>query len=229
MRKPWSERLFLTIALVHLLFLVQEWATATAVTKALLLPTLLLFYTQQLQKPWSAFQKGIILALGLSFLGDVLLIRGNEPLFFMTGLAAFLGAQLTYTRNFLRKEGAQAGLLRTQPWWAVPVLAFGVGIYFYLYPGLGSMWLPVLVYVLAILAMVLAVVNRLLWSGPAAAGWLMAGALLFLASDAILAIKKFGTPLPLAGFWVMLTYILAQYALVKGCLAKEMKSGALEI
>ena len=221
MIKSRTERLFLTIALVHLLFLVQEWATATAVTKALLLPTLLLFYTQQLQKPWSAFQKGIILALGLSFLGDVLLIRGNEPLFFMTGLAAFLGAQLTYTRTFLRNEGTKPGLLRTQPWWAVPVLALGTGIYVYLFPGLGDMWLPVLVYVLAISAMVLAVVNRLPWSGPVAGRWLLAGALCFLLSDALLAINKFGAPFPLAGFGVMLTYILAQYALVKGCLAMK--------
>lgn len=223
MGKSVIERFFLLIALTHLLFLVQEWATATSITKTLLLPILLLFYVLHLSKPYTAFQKGIMLALGLSFLGDVLLIRGSEPLFFMMGLAAFLGAQLTYTRNFLRNQGVKPGLLRTKPWWAVPVLALGTGIYGYLFPGLGDMWLPVLVYVLAISAMVLAVVNRLPWSGPVAAGWLLAGALYFLLSDALLAINKFGAPFPLAGFGVMLTYILAQYALVKGCLAMERR------
>jgi uncharacterized membrane protein YhhN len=39
----------------------------------------------------------------------------------------------------------------------------------------------------------------------------------FLLSDALLAINKFVAPIPMAGFWVMLTYITAQYLIVKGC------------
>src|SRR5690606_30733125 len=131
--KPSTERLFLLLAALHLLFLLQAWPLATAVSKALLMPTLLLFYVQRLQKPYSAFQKGIIVALVFSFLGDVLLIWGDETLFFIIGLSAFLLAQLTYMRTFLRNEAAQPNLVRKQPWLVLPVVGLGALIYWYLY------------------------------------------------------------------------------------------------
>ncbi|MEO5583666.1 MAG: lysoplasmalogenase, partial [Saprospiraceae bacterium] len=42
------------------------------------------------------------------------------------------------------------------------------------------------------------------------------GAVLFVASDSLLAINKFKTPIPYAGILIMTTYIFAQYFIVMG-------------
>jgi uncharacterized membrane protein YhhN len=39
-------------------------------------------------------------------------------------------------------------------------------------------------------------------------------------SDSMIAIDKFYTQIPLAGFWIMITYISAQYLIMRG-LARE--------
>ena len=49
------------------------------------------------------------------------------------------------------------------------------------------------------------------------------GALLFLASDSILAINKFAFKIPYASIWIMLTYAFAQYFILKGILEQEQK------
>jgi uncharacterized membrane protein YhhN len=52
---------------------------------------------------------------------------------------------------------------------------------------------------------------------PARAAWFfIVGALLFVASDSMLAINKFKTPITHGGLWIMGTYILAQYLIAKG-------------
>jgi len=79
------------------------------------------------------------------------------------------------------------------------------------------MSIPVSIYVLAISSMVLSAVNRLQWAGEKSGPWVLMGALSFLLSDALLAVNKFVDPVPLAGLWIMLTYITAQYLIVKGC------------
>jgi uncharacterized membrane protein YhhN len=46
----------------------------------------------------------------------------------------------------------------------------------------------------------------------------LAGAVLFMISDSLLAINKFMNPLPQASLFIMLTYIAAQYLIVEGIL-----------
>ena len=47
------------------------------------------------------------------------------------------------------------------------------------------------------------------------------GALLFIMSDAMIAINKFMSPIIQAGLLIMATYIVAQFLIVKGILAHE--------
>jgi uncharacterized membrane protein YhhN len=44
------------------------------------------------------------------------------------------------------------------------------------------------------------------------------GAILFMISDSLIAINKFLEPLPQSGFWIMTTYIGAQFLIVRGLL-----------
>jgi len=51
--------------------------------------------------------------------------------------------------------------------------------------------------------------------------WVVAGAILFLISDSILAANKFVGPVPLRGWLVWSTYVLGQYGLCLGVLANR--------
>jgi uncharacterized membrane protein YhhN len=74
-----------------------------------------------------------------------------------------------------------------------------------------AMQLPVAVYALAITAMVGSVTNLQGLIDASIFRPLLAGVLLFLLSDTLIAVNKFLTPLPLAGLAIMATYLLAQY------------------
>ena len=47
-------------------------------------------------------------------------------------------------------------------------------------------------------------------------GLVFLGSILFMFSDSVLAINKFFKPVPAAGFWIMSTYILAQFLIIHG-------------
>ena len=80
-----------------------------------------------------------------------------------------------------------------------------------LFPRLGDMLIPVAAYLFIILAMgisaALGTANRTL---------VIVGALLFILSDSLIAINRFLTPVPLAGFLIMITYYLAQFFITFG-------------
>ena len=46
--------------------------------------------------------------------------------------------------------------------------------------------------------------------------WLIGVVRFFMSSDLMLGIDKFITAIPMADVWIMLTYVIGQYAIVKG-------------
>ncbi|MBL8617714.1 MAG: lysoplasmalogenase [Deltaproteobacteria bacterium] len=138
--------------------------------------------------------------LALSVLGDALL-EWSDGLF-IPGLLAFLTAHLLYI----------AGLALQWPGWAplrgLPGLVFAGAVFALLLPGLGPLTIPVGVYSLVIAAMLWRATLGIGRPGvdPTLARLAAAGALLFVVSDAILAINKFATPLPLARLLNMSSY-----------------------
>jgi uncharacterized membrane protein YhhN len=88
-----------------------------------------------------------------------------------------------------------------------------------LYPVLGDMRIPVVVYAVTITSMVLNALFRYGRTTATSFGLVMAGAILFMISDSILAINRFLDPVSHASGWVMLTYILAQYLIIRGLLS----------
>jgi uncharacterized membrane protein YhhN len=125
----------------------------------------------------------IFAGLVFSMAGDVLLILPSDR--FAAGLAAFLIAHLCYSAAFVSE-------IRALNWWRLfPLLAYGAVVYLLLAPSLGKLKLPVLLYVVAILAMAWFAWER--WSQLGSRGALSAfvGALLFVISDTILAFNHF--------------------------------------
>ena len=147
-------------------------------------------------------------ALAFSCLGDAILTREGD-LSLPLGLASFLVAQLIYCVFFL-EIGGLAGFA-AEPVRLIPggfALLGGGVLALYLWRDLGPLKAPVVVYVIALSAMVGAS-----FSLRAAQAQVMVGSVLFLASDAVLAIRLFKLthrPSPLADHAVWWLYVAAQ-------------------
>jgi uncharacterized membrane protein YhhN len=155
---------------------------------------------------------GVLLALALlaSTAGDVFLALEKKG-FFVHGLVAFLAGHLTYIALFLSDLLPIAGI-GAERWIAmimIPALALGLGRW--MWPTLGPMQAPVALYTAAIAAMGTAAA---LSAFPA--GLVLTGALLFVASDSILAVNRFKMPIPASGFFVWTTYYGAQVLITLG-------------
>ena len=131
----------------------------------------------------------LIGALGLSAIGDAFLSRDGEKAF-LGGLASFLAAHVVFTALFLRSGGG-VGLLGAEPWRAAIAVAmalFALVMLVVLWRRVGlDLRVPVGVYIVAILAMG---VSALTMNNA----WVIGGAILFMASDGLLAAEKFLAP-----------------------------------
>lgn len=144
----------------------------------------------------------VVLALALSLAGDILLaLPANR---FTAGLVAFLLAHLAYIAAF--STGNPPGLGQLP--WLLPFLAFNTAVVAYVWGDIGKVRLPLLLYVAVISVMAWRAATR----GQAAvprASFLCAlvGACLFIASDAILVVRRFRRPfraaheLELSAYW----------------------------
>lgn len=166
----------------------------------------------------SALQVPLALGLGLSAVGDVLIQR---PGGFLAGLGAFLLAHLAYTTGFWR---ARPLLLAAR---ALPFLLFAGGMGYWIAPGTGGMEVPVGVYILAISAMMWRASVLVGAPGsPALVGRLaLGGALLFAASDSLIAIHRFVAPQPWANLPIMLLYWLGQAGIAAAAVVAGRAAG----
>lgn len=217
MKRPHvAAYLLFALAAAADLWLSQTQASGRYVTKPLLMPLLMLGYFLE-TRPAGMFSRLILSALFFSWMGDVfLLFEQAMPVFFIAGLVSFLTAHLLYIAYFARIPSATVSFLRKRPVMLLAVLAYVMELMYVLWPYLGGMKVPVLIYGIVIGTMLCFA----LWQYgkiPSRAAWLfIAGAILFVASDSLLAINKFKTPVLHGGLWIMGTYILAQYLLARG-------------
>lgn len=128
----------------------------------------------------------LVAALALSAVGDAFLSRDGEKAF-LGGLASFLAAHILYVPLFLHSGGGM-GLLGTESWRgaiALAMAAFVIVMLAALWRRVGpALRLPIGVYVAAILAMG---ISALTTSNSLVIG----GAILFMASDGLLATEQF--------------------------------------
>ncbi len=158
-----------------------------------------------------------LLALIFCWGGDVLLMFQQE-LFFMLGLGSFLTGHVLYILSYQQHRWSEGeGFLGPQKVrFALPIVLAGSGLVVVLYPFLGSLKIPVMVYALVLTIMVLQAMFRYGYTSSTSFTLAFIGALFFMVSDSVLAINKFMNPLPLAGFTIMLTYCIGQFLIVSG-------------
>lgn len=215
MKKSWILYLFGIDLALELFSHLSDFNDLRLYTKPLLL--ILLFAFVSLQSfHVRAIKMVLLLALAFSWAGDMfLLFDTGAGMHFIFGLASFLTAHVFFLVLFymIRK--------RRQPipsWnWMITLLALGytITLLVLLFPTLGALKVPVLLYALILSCMFIASVQAFSW-GTGAGKWVIIGALLFVASDSLLALNKFYTSLPNAGFWIMSTYALAQLGITLG-------------
>lgn len=161
-------------------------------------------------------------AILFSLFGDTfLMFTGNGPNFFIFGLGSFLVAQIGYIFLFRRLNQVE-GLkpyLATKPLWLLLYFAYGGVIYILLFPNLDPVLkIAVFIYMSALLGMSVMALNRKGILPQISFNHVFAGSLLFVVSDTLIALNKFLTPVPADRFWVMSTYMAAQFFIVVGIL-----------
>lgn len=154
-----------------------------------------------------------LVALGAAFLlssfGDYFLALDDEEKNFPRGLGSFLLAHVFYLIVLVpltaQPQGAYlAGI--------VVLVLLAAGTLLWLWPKLGKLRLPVLLYMSVISAMAIAAFCVPL-------PWLGIGALLFVFSDAVIAVAKFRWPVPARGPIVWITYYAGQALIALSLLA----------
>lgn len=213
--KQYGFTVYLVIVAAQLLAILFSWEALRVVSKPLLMPWLALAVYGA--GPQSKERTLILIAIFFSFLGDsFLLFDYLNPLYFIFGLVSFLITHLLYIVYFLGVKPVQPSLLKQHPWIILLVVAYGFGLVYFLFPRLGDLKIPVIVYATVICSMLLSSVH-IYRSVHTKAGWLfIGGALLFVLSDSLLAINKFYAAFPAASFLIMFTYCAAQYFIAKG-------------
>lgn len=147
--------------------------------------------------PW--YRALVVLGMLFSLGGDIFLMLPRDA--FVWGLASFLVAHLFYIAAYLSRGGFRANWLLLAPF-----VLYGAGLLALLLPHAGAVRVPVILYAVVLMAMGWQAA-ALWWALRDTAALLaMAGALLFIASDSILALDKFRAPIPQHNLLIMSTY-----------------------
>ncbi len=208
-------------SLLNLLGQFQESSLLANFSKPILMPSLALYFAAAAKSVPSSFLRWVLFALFFCWLGDVFLMGvALSELFFVMGLLSFLIGHILYVIVYQRatNDTLQKNSLYFKMLCAAPFLAYALSFFGYLIPYLGAMFLPVLLYTLVITLMGLFACYRYGITSQASFVCVLLGASTFILSDSLIAVNKFIVPFAWAGFWIMLTYLVGQFYIIKGLL-----------
>ncbi|TVZ55425.1 putative membrane protein YhhN [Lutibacter sp. Hel_I_33_5] len=204
---------FLIVVIVDVYAVITHNTLLEQIFKPLLMTSLVLVYLASVKKPnfW------YVSALFFCFWGDVFLL--DKPNFFTFGLASFLVGHIIYikiSKDFLKQEITAKMISSSFPF----VIIFCVLMYL-VYPNLGNMLLPVLVYGIVISTFGAITLLNYRQEKSTENLWLSLGALVFIVSDSLIAIHRFYEAKEIYSIAIIITYIVAQYLICKAMIAKN--------
>jgi uncharacterized membrane protein YhhN len=199
--------LFWAIGIIHVFGQYTNNELLTTLTKPLIVPLLAVFYFDKQYKPL------FLTALACSWLGDLFLM-GDGKLFFILGILSFWGAQLCYLYLITKEIQLPLKAIFSIKNAALPIILFGT--YFVVAMSLLSAKLGILSLLVSGYALTLTaigVMSMLLWkhSKNSKTRMLLLGVVLFIASDSMIAFNTFYFEENIFKYWVMTTYIPAQF------------------
>ncbi|HHW85645.1 MAG TPA: lysoplasmalogenase [Chloroflexi bacterium] len=161
---------------------------------------LILMMTLALPDAVSPLYRALV-AVGIFFslAGDIFLMLPRDA--FIGGLASFLVAHLFYIGAYVARTGWQLN------WLLLALFVIYVVLLLYLLlPHVGAVRIPVILYALVLMTMGWQATALWVTVRDGAALLAMVGALLFIASDSILALDKFRAAIPQRDLLIMSTY-----------------------
>ncbi|HLV53830.1 MAG TPA: lysoplasmalogenase [Cryomorphaceae bacterium] len=213
---------YLLLLAVHLIVGQLDMEQFADATKPLLLLSIIVYYARTVRKyRYSPFALWILLGLVLSWLGDIaLMFVDKNDNFFTFGLGAFLFGLIFYCAAFVKSYlvNHEIQLLKKRGWVLVLVAAYGFFFFRAIKDHLGDLVGPVIAYTMVLMLMLLLALNRHKKVSDRSFVLIAVGAVLFTASDSILAWDYFVDELPYGHILVMLPYGLAQLLIMLGAL-----------
>jgi uncharacterized membrane protein YhhN len=200
---PWAFAAVLVLGAAHVTARYRGAPVVAGVLKPLPILLLAVLVARSDGGPGGWYAPLVAAGLCCSMAGDVFLVFRSR---FVPGLASFLVAHCCYAAAF-----APLGRWDAGAWLAAIPFAVAAGLYVWtLWPHLGSVRVPVVVYATVIAAMAwrAAVAAAIVPAAGTAAA--LAGALAFMVSDGVLAYQRFARPFSAAAAVVMATYYVAQ-------------------
>jgi uncharacterized membrane protein YhhN len=197
------------LSAAYLVSLFFERGRFQTTAKICLMPVIIAVYvtrTEQIFVP-------VVIALFFGWLGDILLLKIKNILFFRLGLASFLTGHLIYITVMLHFAGSVNVTLLVIS--LLVYAAAGVFIIRLIKPS-KEMFVPVIIYETVILLMAVSAIQFFAVHGSPNGFFVLAGSVCFLVSDTLLAIHTFHSKPKMFYFLVMLTYIAAQLCIVLG-------------
>ena len=195
--------------IIHEVSAIRFWEGMRKITKAVLMPILLIYYIVTSANLLVA----ALIAIVFSWLGDFFLIRKEEPKFFRLGLVAFLLSHVFYIVTLV---------LITRSF-HIPALIVSIGVAL-----VAEFFLPkiinppramrgaVIVYGIVILAMSVYALQYMLSALTLGSVLLFAGSIIFIFSDTLMTYLSFGKKPKYFNAITMLPYIIAQGLIIFG-------------
>ena len=222
MRNATFFKIYITFSILYLIVLFTGHENLDLYLKPALVP--LLGFGVYFHRKFPS--KNILLsALLFSWIGDVILLFADiAEIYFILGLLSFLIAHLSYCVLFNKQIIGEIQINKILFTVGSLLIAFYLtAMILVLIPRLGELKIPVIIYAAVISTMLLFAFNGyLIWKKPGAL-YIFLGAVAFVASDSILAFDKFYAPIQKSSFFIMLTYLVAQYLIVVGIIKLNTK------
>ena len=210
--------LFLLATLADISFIINEENDYRFFSKPLILIGLILYFFQ-ITKPIAStlLTKSILAALIFSWIGDVLLMWSE---LFVFGLGSFLMAHVCYIIGFkvAQKNPEKIESVNFLKLFAfnLPIYLIAAFLYYLVHTNLGSLKIPVIVYILVIVSMLSTARERFGKVSSSSFWQVFVGGSLFFISDGIIAISRFYQNFPESGILIMGTYAVGQLLIVMG-------------
>ncbi|MBD7917473.1 lysoplasmalogenase [Cellulomonas sp. Sa3CUA2] len=212
-----TARIWVAVAVVLVLVHLTAEATGaqdlSTVSQWTLMPALAAVVLAATRPPRGRLVRWVLVALGFSWLGDLVPSLVADDLSFLVMVGFFLLAQVAYVVAFL--PWVRRSVLHRRRVLVLPYAAVLVTLVALCAPHAGSLLVPVCVYGVLLTAMAVLATGL----GRVAA----LGGAIFLVSDALIALEAFVPSWDLAGqgFWVMLTYTVGQGLLAAAVLRHD--------
>lgn len=195
--------LFFAVSFLDILGVLLEHNLLQNIFKPMIILVLMVLYFNTVERKnyW------YLLALAFSFLGDVFLLDKNN--LFLIGIAAFLITQLLYIKIIwyrIKKSNFSQKIIA-----AVPFMIYLFVLLSLLQHNLNKFLIPVVVYGSAISVFGMVSLLNYVVEKSKNNRVLLLGAILFIASDSMIALHKFYQEQPFYGVAIMATYVIAQY------------------